>query len=186
MLLFFQFFFKKERKKNRFTPNTYMFNGHAVTIYKTPRMHCDTVCNNHSQRYVLKKHTVVTDKKILNKSTFVHQMHHTQSVKTLQRYLILVNLSSRVQKEISVPPRVPDTEMTLLVQHSCWKTLQTYLHATHVMTWLSHTHTLCDRIHYQQVPAWSEVWDLLTVHLLAVWSLLFDGQTAHHHGQSWK
>lgn len=43
-----------------------MFNGHAITIYKTPRMHCATVCNNHSKRYVLKKHTVVTDKKKKN------------------------------------------------------------------------------------------------------------------------
>jgi len=31
--------------------------------YKTPRMHCATVCKNHSKRYILKKHTVVTDKK---------------------------------------------------------------------------------------------------------------------------
>lgn len=129
-----------------------MLKGHAATIYKTPRMPCAAVCNNHSTRYILKKHCWCDGQKIPNKSTFVHQMHHTQSVETLQRYLILVNLSSRVQKEISAPPRVSDTEVTLLVQHSCWKTLQTYLHATHVMNdWA--THILCDQIRFRSTGA---------------------------------
>lgn len=142
---FFNSSFKKKKyKKHPFTPNTYSICSRDMPQQSIRLPECPVllfaIIILHD--ILLKKHYWCDGQKVPNKSTFVHQMHHTQSVETLQRYLILVNLSSRVQKEISAPPRVSDTEVTLLVQHSCWKTLQTYLHATHVMNRFSHTYIM--------------------------------------------
>lgn len=187
----YQFFNSSFKKKIQKAPIyskyiQYMFKGHATTIYKTPRMPCATVCNNHSTRYT--KETLL--------------MWWTKSTK--QKHIRTSDASHTICRDPAEVSDLGKSELSSSKGDFCspssvWhrsdlvSAAQLLKDLTDIFTRNTRNEPIEPHIHYvtksasdQQVPAWSEAWDLLTAHLLAVWSLLFSGRTAHHHGRNWK